>query len=46
MTTFLSNQYHMFKNGFQINPDMPLLHTKVEKYYIHDFMVYPVKKYI
>ena len=27
-TNFLSNQYHMFKNGFQINPDLPLLHTK------------------
>ena len=22
-TYFLSNQYHMFKNGFQINPDTP-----------------------
>ena len=38
-TNFLSNQYHMFKNGFQINPDLLLLHTKVEKDYIHDLMV-------
>ena len=29
----------MFKNGFQINPDLPLLHTKVEKDYMHDLMV-------
>ena len=36
---FLSNQYHMFKNGFQINPDIPLLHTKVEKDYMLDLMV-------
>ena len=36
---FLSNQYHMFKNGFQINPDIPLLHTKVEKDYMHNLMV-------
>ena len=28
----------MFKNGFQINPDLPLLHTKVEKDYMHDLM--------
>ena len=39
MTTFLSNQYHMFKTGFQVNPDIPLLHTKVEKDYMHDLMV-------
>ena len=38
-TNFLSNQYHMFKNGFQINPDLPLLYTKVEKDYMHDLMV-------
>ena len=37
-TNFLSNQYHMSKNGFQINPDLPLLHTKVEKDYMHDLM--------
>ena len=37
-TNFLSNQYHMFKNDFQINPDLPLLHTKVEKDYMHDLM--------
>ena len=29
----------MFKNGFQINPDIPLLHTKVKKDYMHDLMV-------
>ena len=29
----------MFKNGFQINPDIPLLHTKVEKDYMPDLMV-------
>ena len=29
----------MFKNGFQINPDIPLLHTKVEKDYMHNLMV-------
>ena len=29
----------MFKNVFQINPDLPLLHTKVEKDYMHDLMV-------
>lgn len=29
----------MFKNDFQINPDIPLLHTKVEKDYMHDLMV-------
>ena len=29
----------MFKNGFQINPDIPLLHTKVKKNYMHDLMV-------
>ena len=36
--TFLSNQYHMLKTGFQINPDMPLLPTEVEKDYMHDLM--------
>ena len=36
-TNFLSSQYHMFKNGFQINPDLP--HTTVEKDYMHDLMV-------
>ena len=29
----------MFKNGFQVNPDIPLLHTKLEKGYMHDLMV-------
>ena len=29
----------MFKNYFQINLDIPLLHTKVEKDYMHDLMV-------
>ena len=39
MTHFLSNQYHMFKNGIQINSDIPLSHTKVEKDYMHDLMI-------
>ena len=46
VTTFLSNQYHTFKTGFQINPDIPLLHTKVEKVYMYDFMVESSKKCI
>ena len=29
----------MFKNGFQINLDIPLLHAKVKKDYMHDLMV-------
>ena len=29
----------MFRNGFQVNPDIHLLHTKVEKDYMHDLMV-------
>ena len=29
----------MFKTGFQINPDITLLHTKGEKDYMHDLMV-------
>ena len=29
----------MFKTGFQMNLDMPLLNTKVEKDYMHDLMV-------
>ena len=39
MTHFLSNQYHMFKNGIQINSDIPLSHMKVEKDYMHDSMI-------
>ena len=38
-TNFLSNQYHMFKNGFQINSDITLLHTKFKKDYMHNLMV-------
>ena len=34
----------MFKTGFQINPDIPLLHTKVEKVCMYDFMVESSKK--
>ena len=29
----------MFKTGFQVNPDIPLLHAKVEKDCIHDLMI-------
>ena len=29
----------MFKNGFQINPEIPLLHTKVKKDYMYDLIV-------
>lgn len=36
---FLSKQYHLFKTGFQINPDIPLLHAKVEKDCMHDLMI-------
>ena len=39
MTTFLSNQYHIFKTGLHINPHIPLLLTKVEKGYMHDLMI-------
>ena len=36
MTHFLTNQYLMFKNSIQINPDIPVTY---EKDYIHDLMV-------
>ena len=29
----------MFKNGFQINSDITLLHTKFKKDYMHNLMV-------
>lgn len=34
----------MFKTGFQVNLDMPLLNTKVEKDYMHDLMVESTEK--
>ena len=30
-TTFLSDQYKLFKAGYQVNPDASLLHVKVKK---------------
>ena len=37
--TFVSNQYELFKSGYQVNPDASLLHVKVKKDYMNDFMI-------
>ena len=36
--SFLTSQYELFKNGYQVNPDISLLHFKVEKDYLQDVM--------
>ena len=36
--TFISDQYKLFKDGYQVNLDASLLHCKVEKDSFNDFM--------
>ena len=38
-TTFLSEQYQLFKTGYQVNPDALLLHVKMGKDYFNNLMV-------
>ena len=37
-TTFISDQYKLFKAGYKVNPNASLLHCKVEKDCFNDFM--------
>ena len=37
--TFLSDQYKLFKSGYQVNPDASLLHAKVKKDYFNNIMI-------
>ena len=37
--TFLSDQYKLFKAGYQVNPDASLLHGKVEKDCFNNIMI-------
>ena len=37
-TTFLSEQYQLFKTGYQVNPDASLLHIKMSKDYFNNLM--------
>ena len=36
---FVSNQYQLFKSGYQVNPDASLLHVKMKKDCMNDFMI-------
>lgn len=38
-TTFLSDQYELFKERYQVNPDTSLLHENVKSDYFDDVMV-------
>ena len=37
--TFLSDQYKLFKSGYQVNPDASLLHVKVKKDCFNNIMI-------
>ena len=38
-TTFFSEQYQLFKTGYQVNPDASLLHIMMNKDYFNNLMV-------
>ena len=38
-TTFLSDQYKLFKAVYQVNPDASLLHVKVKKDCFNNIMI-------
>ena len=38
-TTFFSEQYQLFKTGYQVNPDASLLYIKMNKDYFNNLMV-------
>ena len=37
--SFVSNQYQLFKSGYQVNPDPSRLHVKMKKDCMNDFII-------
>ena len=37
--SFVSNQYHLFKSGYQVNPDASMLHVKMKKDCMNNFKI-------